>query len=615
MRWHIRCLLVLVLSWISPAIAQPPVGPLTPVAMDPVLGQICAGIPGLGAAPCNVVQTHLQVQARAQQILPQLQYLGPGPFGPMCAGPLGPGGCPQVAQWIAINELAQQQFQLPVLGQAPGVGPICAGPLGPGPCEAVKRYLMQAANVIPTPLDFQQIRLAPAQGAASSVPMCEGGPFGTMPCDLVGQMSLDQIGRAPVPQTFALPNNVSQGRPEARARACAQQVGLNVEAFAVCMGEQIVLPPNEHAVLECAMKSPSAEAFGRCASQHLGMKISDDQRILADCALRSKGNAQQLASCSAGRFAAGALGKKERAILDCAASANGDSEDFVRCSAPHFMGRQEKAVLDCAVSSASVDAFAACAMPNAAVKMSNDQRIVARCGLQSKGDTSAFVACAGSGFAVNNLGPREQAVVSCAGSANGDGGKFAGCAAEALLGGQMSREQQVALRCAAESGGDPQAALGCAGANMFNLQMSPEQQIAVQCVVASGGTPAPAAGCMASRLTIRELTKCMTDGVGGKGCFGDSNDLVGKNGWVRKTMGQIAGGPNSLINNPDQIWGGDNSFVRNPGQIFGGDNSFVRNPGQIFGGSNSVFNKPSQLIPKPKISFGGGKRKCKPFCL
>jgi hypothetical protein len=107
----------------------------------------------------------------------------------------------------------------------------------------------------------------------------------------------------------------------------------------------------------------------------------------------------------------------------------------------------------------------------------------------------------------------------------------------------------------------------------------------------------------------------MTDGVGGKGCFGDSNDLVGKNGWVRKTMGQIAGGPNSLINNPDQIWGGDNSFVRNPGQIFGGDNSFVRNPGQIFGGSNSVFNKPSQLIPKPKISFGGGKRKCKPFCL
>jgi hypothetical protein len=598
----------------SPAIAQP-LGPLTPVGNDPYLGQICAGIPGLGVAPCNVVQTHLQVQARAQQILPQLQYQGPGPFGPVCAGPAGPGVCVQVAQWMAMNELAQQQFQLPVLGQAPGVGPICAGPLGPGPCQAVRQYLMQASNVIPAPLDFRQIRIDTAQSGGSPVPMCAGGPFGTMPCDLVGQMSLDQIGQAPAAPAIALPANMAQARPEARAGACAQQAGLNVEAFALCMGEQIVLPQREHAVLECAVSTSSAEAFGRCAAPHLGMKISDDQRILADCALRSKGNAQQLATCSAGRFAAGALGEKERAILDCGASANGNSEEFVRCSAPQFMGRQEKAVLDCAVNSASVDAFAACALPNTSVKMSNDQRIVARCGLQSKGDPAAFAACAGSGFAVSNLGPRERAVVSCAGSANGDKGKFAGCAAEALLGGQMSREQQVALRCAAESGGSADVALGCAGANMFNLQMTPEQQIAVQCVVASGGTPAPAAGCMASRLTIRELTKCMTDGVGGKGCFGDSNDLVGKNGWVRKTMGQIAGGPNSLINNPDQIWGGDNSFARNPGQIFGGDNSFVRNPGQIFGGSNSVFHKPGQLLPKPKISFGGGKRKCKPFCL
>lgn len=612
MRWHVGCLLVLVLSWISPAIAQPP--PLAQVAMDPVLGPICAGVPGLGAAPCNLVQTHIQVQNRAQQILPQLQYLGPSPAGPWCAGPLGPGACIQVAQWMALNELAQQQFQPPVLWQQPGVGPICAGPLGPGPCEAVRQYLMQASNMISTPLDFRQIHLAPPQGGGSPAPMCAAGPFGTMPCALVGQMSLDQIGQAPA-APITLPASTAQARPETRAAACAQQAGLNVEAFALCMGQQIVLPQREHAVLECAVTSASAEAFGRCAAPHLGMKVSDDQRILADCALRSKGNAQQLASCSAGRFAAGALGTKEKAILDCAASANGDSEDFVRCSAPQFMGRQEKAVLECAVSANSVDAFATCAVPNTSVKMSEDQRIVARCGLQSKGDASAFATCAGSAFAVNNLGQREQAVLSCAGSANGDKGKFAGCAAEALFGGQMSREQQVALRCAAESGGNPDSAIGCAAANMFNLQMTPEQQIAVQCVVASGGTPAPAAGCMASRLTIRELTKCMTDGVGGKGCFGDSNDLVGKNGWVRKTMGQITGGPNSLIHNPDQIWGGDNSFVRNPGQIFGGDNSFVRNPGQIFGGSNSVFHNPSQLLPRPKISFGGGKHKCKPFCL
>jgi hypothetical protein len=155
----------------------------------------------------------------------------------------------------------------------------------------------------------------------------------------------------------------------------------------------------------------------------------------------------------------------------------------------------------------------------------------------------------------------------------------------------------------------------CAGANMFNLQVNPEQQIAIQCVVSTGGQPYAAAGCIASRLTARELTKCLTDGIGGRGCFGDTNDLVGRNGWVRRTMGQVAGGPNSVVNNPDQIWGGDNSFVRNPGQILGGSNSFARNPSQFWGGNNSIFNNPQQLAPKP-VTLGniGGKRICLPWC-
>ncbi|MGF9763994.1 hypothetical protein AAII07_53680 [Microvirga sp. 0TCS3.31] len=150
---------------------------------------------------------------------------------------------------------------------------------------------------------------------------------------------------------------------------------------------------------------------------------------------------------------------------------------------------------------------------------------------------------------------------------------------------------------------------------MFNLQLNPEQQIAVQCVVSTGGTPPAAAGCIASRLTARELTKCLTDGIGGRGCFGDTNDLVGRDGWLRRNLGQIAGGPNSIINNPGQIWGGDNSFVRNPSQIWGGDNSFVRNPSQLWGGNNSIFNNPGQLAPKPlQLGSIGGKRICLPWC-
>jgi hypothetical protein len=74
----------------------------------------------------------------------------------------------------------------------------------------------------------------------------------------------------------------------------------------------------------------------------------------------------------------------------------------------------------------------------------------------------------------------------------------------------MSREQRIAVECAAQSQGDMTSMATCAGANMFNAQLNPEQQIAVQCVVSTGGQPYAAAGCMASRLTIRELTKCMT---------------------------------------------------------------------------------------------------------
>ncbi|TIY09062.1 MAG: hypothetical protein E5V18_02950 [Mesorhizobium sp.] len=205
----------------------------------------------------------------------------------------------------------------------------------------------------------------------------------------------------------------------------------------------------------------------------------------------------------------------------------------------------------------------------------------------------------------------------CASDSGDDAEQFALCAATGIIGENASKEQKIALTCAAQSGGDFEGMATCTGANLLNMELglNPEQQIAVQCLVSSGGQPYAAAGCMATRLTARELTKCFTDGIGGDGCFGDNNDLTGRNGWTARTLGQIAGGPNSVINNPDQIWGGNNSFVRNPSQIWGGDNSFVRNPSQIWGGENSVFNKPSQLAPAPvQVGKIGNTRICLPWC-
>jgi hypothetical protein len=301
----------------------------------------------------------------------------------------------------------------------------------------------------------------------------------------------------------------------------------------------------------------------------------------------------------------------------CAQRSGGSVDAFAYCAGQNvILPENEQALLDCAVSSRVTSDFAACAAPLVGIQLNDDQKIVADCAMRSGGDTSDFASCAGSALVGRELTPDQQAILNCAEEANGDSSDFATCSASRIVGPHLSREQEIAIRCAAESQGDSTALATCAGANMFNLNLNPEQQIAVQCVVSTGGQPYAAAGCMATRLTARELTKCLEHGIGGsEGCFGDSNELIGQNGWTARTMRQIAGGPNSVIRNPDQIWGGNNSFVRNPGQIWGGNNSFVRNPSQFWGDNNSIFNNPSQLAPRPlEVGKIGGHRVCVPWC-
>ncbi len=611
-----------------PPLFPPPPPPVILNGIDPTFGQMCSIPPG-PVAPCPIVHRWHRVMQAMARIPLRLSPMPPGPFGPICEGPLGPGPCGAIRRYLAMLEVGQQEFQVRPTGRVGPNGAECVGPLGPGPCIAIIIYLMQAdGGSSPVdnfnPRNPQVIR---GQGGGGDL-MCNGAT-GPMPCNLITQMSLDRMGgQIPSQGSFGVPGGLNQ--PQQLAAACARQSGLDIAAFAACTGHQIILPESQQKVLECAVNSSKAQDFAECAAPNLGIKLSDDQRVLVGCAKQSSGDASAFAQCAGGAFISGNLGENEQAILACAAD-GGTLEEFADCAAPSVLKREQAEVLKCAVDSNSVRDFATCAAPSVGIKMSEDQRVLVNCAAKSDGDRAGFLGCAGAAFLGRNLGPKEQAVLACASQSSGDTGDFASCAASGLLGDDLSKEQKIAITCAAQSQGDPPGMATCAGANMIGMQLNPEQQIAVQCVVSTGGQPYAAAGCMASRLTARELTKCFSDGVGGRGCFGDSNDLVGKDGWLRKTIGGIAGGPNSVFNNPnqlwggpnsfvrnpDQIWGGDNSFVRNPGQIFGGDNSFVRNPGQIFGGSNSVFNNPSQLLPQPKpvqIGTVGGKRICLPWC-
>jgi hypothetical protein len=437
--------------------------------------------------------------------------------------------------WCALGDMrdASYQFQTPyqlqIVGNDPWVGPICAGPLGPGPCVAVQLYLLRLSGQLPSPtFNLEQLQVI-NNGVPGVGPICNG-PLGAGPCALVQQYILDHSTQTSV----APPPTISDGGPQRLAIECARRAGLNTAGFASCAGQQVILSENQHAVLNCAVSPSTAQAFAECAAPQLGIRLSDKQRQIAGCAMKSRG------------------------------------------------------------------------------------------------DTSNFLSCAGSTAIGRNLTPDEQAVLYCAQNSNDSASNFASCSATRLIGGHVSKEQKLAVECAAQSEGDYSTMASCAGANLFNLNLNPEQQIAIQCVVSTGGQPYAAAGCIATRLTGRELVKCATNGFGGTdGCFGDNNDLFGRNGWTARTLDQIAGGPNSVfrhpdqlwggpnsfVRNPSQIWGGDNSFLRNPSQIWGGDNSFVRNPSQFWGGNNSVFNNPSQLAPKPvTLAEVGGKRICLPWC-
>ncbi|RWO88564.1 hypothetical protein [Mesorhizobium sp.] len=440
--------------------------------------------------------------------------------------------------------------------------------------------------------------------------MCEG-VAGKQPCSIFQQEIVDS-GRGP---TVGPLLNLDALNDIEKAQECARQVGLDVVNFAACTGGNTVLQPNQQDMVDCAVNSTATKEFAKCAAPLLGVKVTNRQQKLAECASESDGDLGNLAECAGGA----SLGRNTATTLKCYREASGDAESFAECSAKNILGEnvteEQKRAIECLSEAQDQSDVLMCSTNF--VDLTDDQKALIECTVSSDGNSSDFIGCAGSAALDKYLGRDAKTAVRCATDSGDDAEKFALCAATGILGENASKEQQIALTCAAQSGGDIEGMATCTGANLLNMELglNPEQQIAVQCLVSTGGQPYAAAGCMATRLTARELTKCFTDGIGGDGCFGDNNDLTGRNGWTARTLGQIAGGPNSVINNPDQIWGGNNSFVRNPGQILGGDNSFVRNPSQIWGGDNSVFNNPSQLAPAPvQVGKIGNTRICLPWC-
>ncbi|WP_208717801.1 hypothetical protein [Pantoea cypripedii] len=624
---------------------------------DPTAGPICNG--PLGPGSCSAVQMFLYFDSKVPAFGLQVIGFQPG-VGRVCNGPLGPGPCSAIAQYLTLQQIGYQPTitalpntqQIQVINSGDPKNPICSTPNGPIPCNFVQQAMIDSPGVLPSPVpvpsglndrqlaincarqsnlnvavfaactglkvvlnqDMQKvIECAANKNSAPDFANCAAPVMGIKIPDGQDAEVKCAINSGGNPESFGKCMGVSVNNIEFKNKdaiiACTKDARGDASFFAGCAG-RMILGDNASPEKMAALKCISAPETSHCIADQV--TFTPQQRQVVNCAISSQGNQDNFIACAGNDLLKLQLSPQQLAMMNCAK--NDAAGDFINCAGNTLFGdklsQDQRDAIECLSKSSSMNNAAVCGADKLTASLSAEQRTALNCAVNSKGDTESFMQCASGKLLLSQLTPQQVSLVKCA-SGTSDSLSFAGCAGAALLGNNASKEQTIALQCAAESQGDPTSMAACAGANLINMGMNlnPEQQIAVQCLASSGGAPQAAAGCMATRLTARELVKCASQGVGGDGCFGDSNDIVGKNGWTARTLSSFGG---LIAKNLDNVWGGSNSFLRNPGQIWGGSGSFVRNPGQMWGGNNSIFNNPSQV--NVQVGSVGGRRICLPWC-
>ncbi|MDU6488945.1 hypothetical protein [Bradyrhizobium sp.] len=369
---------------------------------------------------------------------------------------------------------------------------------------------------------------------------------------------------------------------------------VNDPNLALQVGCAIPGTPSAESVLACnpsAELKTKAEKIRDCVKQAgsyasaagcVTADLPDAQKKMADCLTKTNtaaGSADCLGNLSADYA-------KARQLFDCMNS--GGKGVWTNCAATAVSGDAARAVNCVGDGSKSSTDIAICLLGDK-LEVRTAQHVLT-C-ISSGRSASSLIANCADGI----LDAKTSQVLSCVSNANGDKSQLAGCAAGAVLPPDAAR----VVSCATTSSGATSFALCAAGP-----AMNEEWRIAAECAVETGGNPIGFAGCTATQLTINELTKCFKGGIG-TSCFGKNNTIVltltnafndltngpGPNNEIVKAIravGEVTGGPNSVINNPRQLLGGSNSMINNPGQIWGGQNSVFN---QIAGGSNSEFRK------------------------
>ena len=162
----------------------------------------------------------------------------------------------------------------------------------------------------------------------------------------------------------------------------------------------------------------------------------------------------------------------QAAALACQDEMSDGQQAFVGCWAKQMMSPAQQQVVSCYIEGETVFEYAACSH---GAKLSRDQTDVLNCAAQSRGNGPAFAACSGQ----NYLTPDARQAIGCV-EHNSSYTGFGAC----MAGGQF---------------------------------LTPEQEVAAQCALYTGGEPVSFTTCVGGQLTISELNKCLTIGIGRKG--------------------------------------------------------------------------------------------------
>jgi hypothetical protein len=246
----------------------------------------------------------------------------------------------------------------------------------------------------------------------------------------------------------------------------------------------------------------------------------------------------------------------------CRTGAKGNKEAFFDCVAEGAMGKKELAAYKCMRKTSKENEIALCVLRE---NMGQNERAaladVERCYSKYGNQWNQYPLCMASG----RFDPKTELAIRCIqGAHQGGGFDYWGMAA-CYVGPQ--------------------------------LNLNAEAVVALQCAKASGGDPAKFAACTGGILAARELEKCLTDGVGGDGCFGKNNFFTKQFDAVGKAIADAAG-TNSVA---AKTW---KDLTDGPGKNHEAmklANNLARATGKGAEGAKKISRELSKLAPRVKI--------------